>query len=115
MEALAASCVVVASEYAGSSDLITHGVNGYVLRGSGSRRVCRSSRWCSCRPSRRAAVAARGREAVAPYDFELCYATAPPLACVQLARERLLGSVPESPGQPWLGEVIAAVPQALEQ
>jgi glycosyltransferase involved in cell wall biosynthesis len=74
-EALAASCVVVTSEYAGSCDLISHGVSGYVLQGRGSAgELGALLEGPLADPIVRAAVAARGREAVMPYDYESVYA-----------------------------------------
>ena len=74
-EALAASCVVVASEYAGSSDLITTGMNGYVMEGSGSAEALAALLdGPLADPRARAAVAGRARDAVVPYDYEAFYA-----------------------------------------
>jgi glycosyltransferase involved in cell wall biosynthesis len=91
-EALAASCVVVTSEYAGSCDLITHGVNGYVLQGSGSaEELAALLDGPLADPGTRAAVAARGRDAVVPYDYESFYAQyrAAHRHAYELARERV--------------------------
>jgi glycosyltransferase involved in cell wall biosynthesis len=91
-EALAASCVVVTSEYAGSCDLITHGVNGYVMQGSGSgEELGALLDGPLADPGTRAAVAARGREAIAPYDYESFYAQyrAAHRCAYELARERI--------------------------
>jgi glycosyltransferase involved in cell wall biosynthesis len=91
-EALAASCVVVTSEYAGSCDLITHGMNGYVLQGSGSgEELAALLDGPLADPSKRAAVAARGRDAIAPYDYESFYAQyrVAHRCAYELARERI--------------------------
>jgi glycosyltransferase involved in cell wall biosynthesis len=96
-EALAASCVVVTSEYAGSCDLITHGVNGYVLRGRGSgEELAALLDGPVADPSRRAAVAARGQDAVGPYDYEAFYRQyrAAHRYAYELARERLSAQRP---------------------
>jgi glycosyltransferase involved in cell wall biosynthesis len=74
-EALAASRVVVASEYAGSSDLIVDGANGYVLEGPGSAGALAALLdGPLADPETRAAVAGRARDAVVPYDYEARYA-----------------------------------------
>jgi glycosyltransferase involved in cell wall biosynthesis len=91
-EALAAGCVVVTSEYAGSCDLITHGVDGYVLRGGGSgEELAALLAGPLADPGTRAAVAARGRKAIAPHDYESFYAEyrASHRFAYELARERL--------------------------
>ena len=91
-EALAASCVAVTSEYAGSCDLITHGVNGYILRGSGSgEELADLLDGPLADPGTRAAVAARGRDSISPYDYESFYAQyrAAHRYAYELARERM--------------------------
>jgi UDP-glucose:(heptosyl)LPS alpha-1,3-glucosyltransferase len=75
MEALAASCPVVTSEYAGSSDLITHGVDGYLLRGRGHPdELARLLDGPLTDPAMRAVVSGRGLKTITRCDYEHIYA-----------------------------------------
>ena len=73
-EALAAGCVVVTSQYAGSCDLIDHGVNGYVMHGRGDPEALAALlNGPLTNADTRKTVATRGREAVVAYDYESVY------------------------------------------
>jgi glycosyltransferase involved in cell wall biosynthesis len=74
-EALAAGCVVVTSEYAGSCELIASGVSGYVLAEQGHpEELAALLKGPLLDPSTRAGLASRGLEAIVRYDFEAVYA-----------------------------------------
>jgi D-inositol-3-phosphate glycosyltransferase len=73
-EALAAGCVVVASEYAGSSALVEHGVSGFLLEGAGRpEELAALLDGPLADPAVRAAVASRGPSLVAPLAYEAVY------------------------------------------
>jgi glycosyltransferase involved in cell wall biosynthesis len=73
-EALAAGCLAITSEFAGSCDVITSGLNGFVLKGQGApAELAALLDGPLADPRTRTAVAARGRQAIAPYDYEHVY------------------------------------------
>lgn len=90
-EALAAGCVVVTSEYAGSCELITHGVDGYVLRAQGdAEELAALLDGPLADAATRAEVASRGRETARACDYESFYTRyrAAHWDAHELARER---------------------------
>jgi glycosyltransferase involved in cell wall biosynthesis len=91
MEALAARCPVITSEFSGSCELVEHGVNGFVMRGRGDPAELAAilTGPFADRTTRRQ-IGARGFEAVAPYGYENFYRAyrAAHHHAFELARER---------------------------